>query len=546
MLAKRVYFLLVLFSGLVFAQGPLTTGAIDKEFDRANLYVNAGDPEQAIPILEKIEKDAESIGYKQGITRVGHTYAIIYFNTSNYKKAITLDDKYLKMALEIKDYVKLCHLHRLKGCAYTELGLLDKGEEEYRQALKYAEQITIANKKQFALSLIYSNRAGSYIKGEANRDTIFSGINKSIAHAQKITEEVEAEVSSKYSLIAYSYMILANEYAKSQKSRLAEAYYLKALEIHDTKPMVLVEQVVLLSELGFFYYKEKMYDKAVKYAERGVDLERKASFPQIRRDLFETLSKSYLELDKTENSKKYLRLFSALNDSITSSDEKAVDTALKSTVYKQEKKFLDDASRRTVIYLSSGIVLLILGASFFFYYKRKKQNQIKKIEAILEKLKERHGDLTDVLQPTGKVATDGEKEEEKIFMSAEAEKNLLEKLHHFEEKKLFLERKVSLSFVAAEIESNTRYLSYVIKKHKGKDFNKYINDLRINYIVQKINDNPLYRQYKINVLAEEAGFSSHSKFGTVFKNTVGVSPSEFIHYFEKNNGAGSLEAYSQS
>ena len=119
-------------------------------------------------------------------------------------------------------------------------------------------------------------------------------------------------------------------------------------------------------------------------------------------------------------------------------------------------------------------------------------------------------------------------------MSAEAEEKLVEKLEEFEKKQLFLERKVSLPFVAAEIETNTKYLSYIIKQHKGKDFNEYINDLRINYIVQKITDDPVYRQYKINTLAEEAGFSSHSKFATVFKAAIGVSPSEFIKYFQQN------------
>lgn len=542
MLADKVYFLVILFSGLVFAQSPVAINQIDKQFDQANLYVNTGDSEQAIPILEKIEKDCERIGYKEGITRVGHTLAIIYFNTANYKKIITLDDMYLKTAIEIKDYAKLSHIHRLKGCAYSELGLLNKGDEELLQALEYGQKITVGNKKHYAMSLIYSNRAGSYIKAETSQDSVFSSINKSIEHAEKITEEKSTDVSSKYSLIAYSYMILANEYSKLKKSKLSEDYYLKALEIHNAKPTLLVERVVLLSQLGYFYYKEKAYDEAIKYAELGVNLEKKASFPQIRRDLFETLSKSYLELSQTERSKKYLGLFTALNDSITSSDKKAVDTALKSTVTNQEKKFVYDATRKTLIYVSTSIVLVVLGACFFFYYKRKKQNQIRKIESILEKLKERHGDLDDVLQTTEQIVNTDGKEEEKMFMPAEAEKNLLEKLHHFEEKQLYLERKVSLSFVAAAIESNTRYLSYIIKKHKGKDFNKYINDLRINYIVQKINDNPLYRQYKINVLAEEAGFSSHSKFGTVFKNTVGVSPSEFINYFEKNNNAGSSEA----
>ena len=451
---------------------------------------------------------------------------------------ITLDDAYIKTGLEIEDYDKLSHIHRLKSCAYSELGLLNKGDEERLQALKYAEKIIVENKKHYAMSLIYSNQAGSYIKSDAVQDSIFSSINKSLEHAKKITEENDLYVSNKYSLISYAYITFANQYSKLQEAKLAESYFLKALDIHNTKPMILVERVILLSQLGVFYYKEKRYDKAIEYAEQGVQMEQKASFPQIRRDLFETLFKSYLEINETENSKKHLNWFIALNDSITNVDKRAVDTALNSTVYKQKIKFLDDTSRRTLIYILSSMALVVFGASFFFYYKKKKQTQIKKIEFILEKLKEQHGTSQDGLLENTKIVNAEEqieKGEEKIFMPVEAENLLLEKLQAFEEKKLYLERKVSLSFVATEIESNTKYLSYIIKKHKGKDFNKYINDLRINYIVQKINDDPVYRQYKINFLAEETGFSSHSKFATVFKSTVGVSPSEFINYFEKNN-----------
>lgn len=40
----------------------------------------------------------------------------------------------------------------------------------------------------------------------------------------------------------------------------------------------------------------------------------------------------------------------------------------------------------------------------------------------------------------------------------------------------------------------------MLKKMIGKDFNKYINDARIDCIVQNINNEPAKRQYKINVL----------------------------------------------
>jgi AraC-like DNA-binding protein len=539
---KKIHFLFFLLSSLVCAQSSVTIEDINKKFEEANSYAHKGNPEKAFPILDEIKKDCESIDYKLGITRIGHTLAIIYFNSTNYKKVITLDDEYLKVGLEIKDYEKLSHIHRLKGAAYSELGLLNKANKELTQALQYANKIKPGSNKQHALSVIYGNRASHLMKSAKSQDSVFVNINKSIAAAEKISEDDDSFISKKYSLIAYSYIILASEYFKSDNLELAEDYYHKALYIHSTRPVPLIEKVVLLNELGFFYNDQKEYDIAIKYAEQGLELEKKASFPQLRRDLFETLSKSYLELHKTEHSKKYLNLFTTLNDSITNVDKKAVDTALSTTVSKQEKKHHDDASRRNFIYLLSSIALIVIGISFFLYYQSKKQQQIKKIEAVLEKLKARHIKSQDVLlaetenviieeQDAEKEAE--EKEEAKKLIPAETEKKLLVKLDEFEKKQLYLERKVSLSFVASEIESNTKYLSYIIKNHKGKDFNKYINDLRINYIVEKINDDPIYRQYKINVLAEETGFSSHSKFASVFKKTVGVSPSEFINYFEK-------------
>lgn len=531
-LVNKIHFLFVLCSSIVFAQKTITIADINKQFEEVNLYVNTANLEKAIPLLETIKKDCLNINYKFGITRIGHTLAILYFNTSNYKKVITLDEEYIKTGVEILDYEKLSHIHRLKGCAYAELGLLNKSSEELLQALDYAKKININNNKYYAKSLIYSNLAGQYKKDKTIQDSIFSNINKSIQQAEKISEVSESFISKKYSLIAYSHMIMANEYSNLNNTKHAEKYFLKSLEIHNTKPIVLVERAVLQSQLGSFYYKKKEFEKAIKYSELGVSVEKKASFPQIRRDLFETLSKSYLEQNEIENSKKFLSLFIALNDSITNVEKNTVDTVLKNTVSKQEKRFLDDISRRTLVYTLSNATLVVLGILFFFYYKRLKQNQIKKIEIILEKLKAQHIDSQDVLLAEN--ITIKENEAEKILMSVEAEKKLLEKLNNFEKKMLYLERKTSLPYVAAEIETNTKYLSYIIKKHKGKDFKKYINDLKINYIVQKINDNPIYRNYKINFLAEETGFSSHSKFATVFKNTIGVSPSEFINNFEKN------------
>lgn len=524
---------LILFGfGFVFAQEPISIELINKKLDQAVENAYLANPENVISILEKIEQESKSIGYEAGVIRVGYISAIIYFNSSDYNKVINLKEEYLTLGNKIKDYENISHIHRLKACAYSELGLLSKGNEEYSIALKFARLINKSDNRQYALSLIYSNLANYHMKLGSPQDSIFVNIKKCIAEAEKIQDSDRSNVSRKYSLISYSHIILANEYEKDGETDLAEEFYLKSLGIQTTKTVPLVERVVLLNQLGNFYYGQKEYDKSVQYAEDGIAMEKKASIPQLRRDLYEVLSKSYMELHETEKSKNYLRLFTALNDSISNINKKAVDAALNKTISQQEELQLNNSNKESIIYGLVGIVLLVFGISFYFYSK--KQKQIKKIERVLEQMKNKQN-LPEPLKKTiQKSETSKEKEEKGPMMSAEAEEKLVEKLEEFEKKQLFLERKVSLPFVAAEIETNTKYLSYIIKQHKGKDFNEYINDLRINYIVQKITDDPVYRQYKINTLAEEAGFSSHSKFATVFKAAIGVSPSEFIKYFQQN------------
>lgn len=107
-------------------------------------------------------------------------------------------------------------------------------------------------------------------------------------------------------------------------------------------------------------------------------------------------------------------------------------------------------------------------------------------------------------------------------------------LQEFETGTLFTNRNISLAYLAGHINTNTKYLSRVINLHKQKDFNGYINELRVNYIMERLRKDPLWRKYKISTLAEEAGFSSHSKFAAVFKSLTGISPSLFIQYLEED------------
>jgi YesN/AraC family two-component response regulator len=81
---------------------------------------------------------------------------------------------------------------------------------------------------------------------------------------------------------------------------------------------------------------------------------------------------------------------------------------------------------------------------------------------------------------------------------------------------------------------NTKYLSEIINTNKEKNFNGYINKLRINHIAKLLRNNPVFLNYKVSYLAEYSGFSSHSTFTTVFKSVTGMSPNTYIQEISKS------------
>lgn len=120
-----------------------------------------------------------------------------------------------------------------------------------------------------------------------------------------------------------------------------------------------------------------------------------------------------------------------------------------------------------------------------------------------------------------------------VILSQKTEDEILKKLNEFELSHDFLDKDMSLSVLIGQLNTNSKYFRQILKKYKNKDYNAYINELRINYIVNKLHTDPEYLNYKISYLAEESGFSSHSKFSADFKRVVKSSPSDYIEKIRK-------------
>jgi len=526
---KKIFFLFILLSSIAFAQkASITTTDIDRRIDDAFNIVNTENPNKAIPVLQKINIDSKSINYNLGILKTGYALNIIYYNKADYNKVITLSDEAITAGKKIKNYGYLSHIHRNKGNAYLELGFIDNSGKELFQALDYAKKLEDGNEKYYTIALLYDNLAGYYEKMKAPQDSIFAYMTKALKEVKKINDNDANKtiVVAKYNLIAFEYMCFGVEYSKLNKPEIAEEYFKKSLDVYETKKSLsLIEEVILLSEMGRFYYSQKRYDEAVKYAEQGLLTHKNPSSPKIRRDLFETLSKSYLELNKIEDSKKYLNKFTYLNDSISKMEKEAINISSNSIATKQDENHLADIKKITVIYiLIAAVLVLLVAKSIINYWKKRYAKLKKKYDTLITNLALKAKEST-IEQP---VVTEENAKQKTLTITDETVNSLLEKLAKFEKSQKYTKQDMSLSTLASQLNTNTKYLSEIIKQHKGKKFSDYINGLRITYITEQLYNNPVYRDYKNSYLAECCGFSSREVFTVVFKKETGVSPSYFI------------------
>jgi AraC-like DNA-binding protein len=113
--------------------------------------------------------------------------------------------------------------------------------------------------------------------------------------------------------------------------------------------------------------------------------------------------------------------------------------------------------------------------------------------------------------------------------------NVLNALKRFENNKEYLDNKITAHNLAKKIGTNTQYLSKIINHYKGGNFSNYLNNLRIEYAINKLSTDKQYMKYTIEAIANEVGFNSSESFSTAFYKKTGIKPSYFRKNFEKVN-----------
>lgn len=120
-----------------------------------------------------------------------------------------------------------------------------------------------------------------------------------------------------------------------------------------------------------------------------------------------------------------------------------------------------------------------------------------------------------------------------LEINPEIIETVLKNLEKFEKSKKYLEKNMTLSKIAAYLKTNTKYASKIILKYRDKKTIDYINDLKIDHVIELLKTENKYRNYTNKALAEEVGFGSTQNFTRAFKNRTDISPTYFIQKINK-------------
>lgn len=348
--------------------------------------------------------------------------------------------------------------------------------------------------------------------------------SKAISHLKsgnQLFEKVGSSIDKNFKW-AVNDELIAKNYLSLKKVDSAMLYFRKAMnELNSSSYANSPLKGFLHNGIANVYNSTGNYNKAIEHYQKAEQIADESNFFALKQEVYNSLMEFY----KKTNTKKYI-LYNEKNLELTKNDEHSRKIIADDLIKSLRKKQVENKSQyQKTIYFVIGICIFIILLTLVYYFYKRKQDH-KKFKNYISTIK---------ATPETQIVQEPKKEIAKEYMLEATENNILKSLKEFEETQFYLNKDLSLNSVAAELNINHRYLSYVINKHKSKDFAGYISELRINYIVDRLRNDPSYLKYKISYLADQAGFSSHSRFTITFKKITGVSPLDFITYLQKES-----------
>ncbi|MDR2235394.1 MAG: helix-turn-helix domain-containing protein [Chryseobacterium sp.] len=517
-----IFFLLFLHPVFIPAQNNLPT---KQEIKKLYDAMDDSTTDQQIGKIEKIINLSKKIDYKEGVGIGNVKLMYIYYHRSDYKKAMELIKETEALDLDNNRILATMYFH--KSFVNKAMGIEKEELQNIKDGLKYAKKIEEPSERHILTSALYNRFSIFY--DYKKPDSLIYYLKKELEELQQINDGDQEYRAKKHEKIALNNLNIGNFYLgviQPQRLDLAEPHYLEAYNYKTTQPEIFEKlDMPILCGTGRFYLEKHDYKKSIELANEVVRREKYKKNPTYRLYAYMLLADSNEELKNPSEQARYTLLYAKLKDSLNNAAKKEVgqqvDRLVTAAEAKKDKEYTSNF--RIFLFIAGGFIIL-LALSIWLYWKRKNKTLHWKYEALISKIS---NEQNDIQEESGKTR-DNTESKTSVNITDETAKALLAKLEKFEQSEKYLRKDISLTWMASQFNTNTKYLSELIKTYRDKNFTTYINGLRIGYITKKLYENPIYREYKINYLAEECGYVTPQVFVTAFKKETGFTPSYFL------------------
>ena len=520
-------FLIVLCPLFIYGQkGPDFSILTDKSFQK--LYQN---PEDCISYSQSLLISDKNLEHKIVLRNIlSQAYAM----QGNYVQSLTIyNQKEEEEKIEKNGQLYFIHLFSEYSLAdqYQNLGLYNQSKKIISNILRNQDLLKSRDMKvKTTIAKLYQLEAINF------------GITRNYQEALQnlnISDQYLTGTNKENKILTWENKIFRASYLLRQ-NKLEEARKLLDEVINEVKhngdyPFI---TAFAYENLSRYYFQQEDYNTAIKNLETGLLQIENLPYNNIKIVFYELFARNYLALNNDEKYHYYNNLYTNLKSKLDANKKEGIQYIVKLVETYNKKNFEIQKQSKIRQFRNTTIIVLffILGIVAYFLYESRRSKDLRKQLAFFEKQKEREksiqlntGKLKDSIEKEQKTT---EKESPKV--SKEKEDEILQKLQEWELSANFLSKNMSISILSAQTEINTKYLSEVINSNKGKNFNAYINELRINHIASLLKNDPAFLNYKVSYLAEYSGFSSHGAFTNVFKSITGMSPNHYIQEIIKN------------
>ena len=463
------------------------------------------------------------------LLRMTVSMAELFSLLSEYKESMRYAVQGVELARELKDIQSECRLLFCMGENKRRLSFKEEGYLFFDQAIDLLDNSKNEDYETM-LSYFYGVKMGYLIADKRSNEALEIGLQR-----EKLLDRMSEQSKIRTDLLdlqfAYVYSKLAYLFHLTGAQKRAVVYYKNYQSTNAAStPDGKFDATPYLLLLGKY--------QAV--------LDNCRDFKEVMRQQ-DTLNSQYLSIlnleiqanVKLENYKTVINLqrdITAIKDSIYQREKQNAALELDALYELNEKEARISEQAFQLKIRTITLICILSGAllALFFLWRLWHQNCVirNKNKALVKRINEQFsmqeemdrsqlGVEKDLSFPEKVEDESGDNEEQDKQMN----KMIFEKLDYIIKRdKMYLSPDLSREELTRIVRMNNTRFAKMIKENTDTNLNGYINNLRLNYAIHLMKEQP---DYTLRAIAESSGINSMPTFHQLFKGRTGMTPSEF-------------------